>query len=130
MMRSRTTNWTTTRVATANLNNLSITTAKLAAGAVTVPKLGADVVARLNPMGGAGGQSAQDGLVQIVSLWRYSGTVPATSELTGANLPDLGAGRLDEYSYRVVCSGTHQSGVGNRFRATTRRYFQRDHQRF
>ena len=34
-------------VATANINNL----------AVTEPKLSADVAARLNPMGGAGGQS-------------------------------------------------------------------------
>ena len=104
-------------VATANLNALSVTTAKLAAGAVTVPKLGADVVARLNPMGGAGGQSAQDGLVQIVSLWRYSGTVPATSELTGANLPTWGPG------WSNIPTGwsapAPQSGVGNRFRATT-----------
>ena len=104
-------------VATANLNALSVTTAKLAAGAVTVPKLGADVVARLNPMGGAGGQSAQDSLVQIVSLWRYSGTVPATSELTGANTPTWGPGWTNIPTGWSAPAPT--SGVGNRFRATT-----------
>ena len=104
-------------VSTGNINNLAITTAKIAAGAVTLPKLAADVAARLNPMGGAGGQSAADGLVQIVSLWRYSGTVPATSELTTAP-PTWGNG-----GWSNIPSGwsapAPTSGVGNRFRATT-----------
>ena len=68
-------------------------------------------------MGGAGGQSAADSLAQIVSLWRYSGTVPATSELTTAP-PTWGPG-----GWSNIPSGwsapAPQSGIGNRFRATT-----------
>ena len=104
-------------VSTGNINNLAITTAKIAAGAVTLPKLSSDVAARLNPMGGAGGQSAADGLVQVVSLWRYSGTVPATSELTTAP-PTWGPGGWSNIPTGWSAPAP-TSGVGNRFRATT-----------
>ena len=100
------------------LDDNSVTTANINDASITVPKLAADVVARLNPTGGAGGQSAQDSLVQIVSLWRYSGTVPATSELTGANSPTWGRGGWSNIPTGWAAPAP-TSGVGNRFRATT-----------
>ena len=103
-------------VTTDNLNALAVTTPKIANGAVTVAKLGADALSRLNPMGGAGGQSALDSLVQIVSLWRYSGTTPAASELT-ASPPIWGPGWTNIPTGWAAPAPT--SGVGNRFRATT-----------
>ena len=114
-------------VSTGNINNGAITTPKIADDAVTEAKLANDIVTRLNPMGGAGGQSAFSSLVQIVSLWKYSGTVPAASELT-ANPPVWGPG------WTNIPSGwsapAPSSGTGNRYRATTTATFNETTNRF
>ena len=105
-------------VATGNINDLAVTTPKIADDAVTEDKLANDIVSRLNAMGGAGGQSDPTSRVQIVSLWRYSGTVPSTLEVTGANEPTWGTSGWTN----IPTGWSNQppaSGVGNRYRATT-----------
>ena len=105
-------------VATGNINNLAVTTGKIADNAVTEAKLADDIVARLNAMGGAGGQSDPTSTVQFVSLWRWSSTAPSTSELTGANAPTWGTGGWSNIPSGWAAPAA-TSGVGNRYRADT-----------
>ena len=67
-------------------------------------------------MGGAGGQSDPTSRVQFVSLWRWSGTAPSTSELTGANLPTWGTDGWSNIPSGWAAPAAI-SGVGNRYRA-------------
>ena len=94
----------------------AVTTPKIHDDAVTEAKLANDIVARLNPMGGAGGQSDPSSTVQFVSLWKWSGTAPSTLELTGANEPTWGNSGWTNLPTGWTAPAA-VSGVGNRYRA-------------
>ena len=70
------------------------------------------------PMGGAGGQSAADSLAQIVSVWKWAGTTPPTTELTGANAPTWGRGGWSNLPTGWAAPAP-TTGNGNLYRATT-----------
>ena len=88
------------------------------AAAITLPKLSANVRSMLGTMGGAGGQSDATSRVQFVSLWKWSGTAPSTSELTGANLPSWTTNGWSNIPTGWTAPAAI-SGVGNRYRADT-----------
>ena len=69
-------------VSTDKITDASITTAKIVDDAVTEAKLANAIVARLNPMGGAGGQSGSNPPSQTINLWTRRTSTPAVSELS------------------------------------------------
>ena len=103
-------------VGNSQLDGNAVAESNINAGAVTLSKLSAAVQARLNPMGGAGGQSGIDSLVQYVSLWKYAASTPPASELTGSP-PTWGP------DWRNIPSGWSAlpptSGTGNLYHAIT-----------